>query len=190
MYALGRYYTRMSMTIGQRLKQRREACGLTQQELAKRSGTTQATIARIESGETLSPRTSNLVALARALSTSSDYLSGEADDPGPLPVSEPLSLTAPPSEVRQVEYDTTTAHAAPISTYGAQPWYPALERVARTIKPAKPAWCWRDVRETHPARSSRVQVTARVLADLAQFYWENYPPPPDAEDLEEAERRR
>lgn len=189
-YVDDRYYTRMSMTIGQRLKQRREACGLTQHELAKRSGTTQATIARIETGETASPRTSNLVALARALSTSSDYLSGEADDPGPLPAPEPLSLTTPAPEARQVEYDTTAATAATISTYGAQPWYPPMERVARQIPPRKPAWTWRDVRETHPARASKVPVTPKVLAELAQYYWENFPPPPDADDLEEAERRR
>lgn len=180
----------MSMTIGQRLKQRREACGLTQQELAKRSDTTQATIARIESGETTSPRTRLLVALARALSTTSDYLSGESEDPGPLPSPEPLMLVPPSTEAPLVVPDSTAAHGATISNYGAQPWYPPLERVARQIPPRKPAWTWRDVRETHPARNSRVPVTPKLLSELAQYYWENYPPPPDAEDLEEAERRR
>jgi hypothetical protein len=40
------------------------------------------------------------------------------------------------------------------------------------------------------ARSSRVTVTPKMLAELAQYYLENFPPPPDADDLEEAERRR
>lgn len=175
--------------IGQRIRQRREAVGLTQTDLARLSDTTQASIARVETGETQSPRSAVLVAIARALSTTMDYLTGASDEPGPLPDPAPLELTPPSNEVRVV-YETTAAVGAAISTYGAQPWYPALERVARTIKPAKPAWCWRDVRETHPARSSRVQVTARTLADLAQFYWENYPPPPDAEELEASERRK
>lgn len=162
---------------------------MTQTDLARLAETTQASIARVETGETQSPRSSVLAAIARALSTTTDYLTGSSDEPGPLPEPAPLELT-PPNNEATVEYETTAAPGASISTYGTQPWYPALERVARTIKPAKPAWCWRDVRETHPARSSRVQVTARVLADLAQFYWENYPPPPDADDLEEAERKR
>lgn len=167
---------------------------MTQTELARLASTTQATIARTETGETQSPRSNVLAEIARALSTTTDYLTGAVDDAGPLPEPAPFELAPPSNQTTMrepvVEYETTAAPGATISTYGAQPWYPPLERVARTIKPTKPAWCWRDVRETHPARSSRVQVTARVLADLAQFYWENYPPPPDAEELEESERRR
>jgi transcriptional regulator with XRE-family HTH domain len=162
---------------------------LTQTDLARLSDTTQASIARVETGETQSPRSSVLAAIARALSTTTDYLTGSSDDPGPLPTPAPLELT-PPSNEMVVEYESTTTHGATISTYGAQAWYPPMQTVARAIKPVKPAWTWRDVRHTHPARSSRVQVTPRMLADLAQFYWENYPPPPDAEELEEEEKRR
>jgi transcriptional regulator with XRE-family HTH domain len=162
---------------------------VTQAELARLADTTQASIARVEGGEVQSPRTVTLAAIARALATTTDYLTGESEEPGPVPEPAPLELT-PPSNEAVVEYESTTTHGAVISTYGAQLWYPPMERVARTIKPVKPAWTWRDVRETRPARSSRVQVTPRTLADLAQFYWENYPPPPDAEELEEQERRK
>lgn len=162
---------------------------MTQAELARLADTTQASIARVEGGEVQSPRTVTLAAIARALATTTDYLTGASEDPGPIPEPAPLELT-PPSNEPVVEYESTATHGAAISTYGAQPWYPPMERVGRTIKPVKPAWTWRDVRQTHPARSSRVQVTPRMLADLAQFYWENYPPPPDAEELEEEERRK
>lgn len=70
-----------------RLRARREACGLDQQQLAERAGTTQPTVSRIERGE--SRGTKQLRAFARVLATSEDYLEGIVDDPGPLPTTEP-----------------------------------------------------------------------------------------------------
>lgn len=175
--------------IGQRIRQRREAIGLTQSELARLADTTQASIARVETGETQSPRSASLGAIARALSTTYEYLTGATDDPGPLPEPAPLELT-PPSNEAQIVYEATASPGASISTYGAQRWYAPIERVARQIPPRKPAWTWRDVRETHPARASKVPITPKALAELAQYYWENFPPPPDADELEEAERKR
>lgn len=173
---------------GRRVRQRREAIGLTQAELAVRAKTTVTSISRIEIGDTENPRTSSLGRIATALSTTLDYLTGATDDPGVLPSPSEFTLTAPENTTR-VEYDSTAAPGAVISTYGAQPWYPAMEKIARSMPPRRPAWCWRDVRETHPARSSKVAVTPAQLAQLAQYYLENFPPPPDADDLEEAERR-
>jgi len=90
----GRYYTFVPTVsvIGQRIRQRREAVGLTQSELARLADATQASVARVETGETQSPRSSVLAAIARALSTSTDYLTGAVDDPGPLPEPTPLEL--------------------------------------------------------------------------------------------------
>ena len=49
------------------LRQVREAEGISQQELARRSGVLQQTISKIEKGETLNPGVETLNALARAM---------------------------------------------------------------------------------------------------------------------------
>lgn len=55
----------------------REQAGLSQSQLAKIAGVGQSTIARLEAGETRSPR--SLLALARALDCSPEYLAGETE---------------------------------------------------------------------------------------------------------------
>jgi transcriptional regulator with XRE-family HTH domain len=83
----------MSGINRERLRARREACGLDQQQLAERAGTTQPTVSRIERGE--SRGTKQLRAFARVLATSEDYLEGLVDDPGPIPAGE---HDAPPQD--------------------------------------------------------------------------------------------
>jgi DNA-binding XRE family transcriptional regulator len=53
-------------SLGGRIRERREAAGLTQAELSSRAGVGRATLTRIEKGEH-SPRTETLTAIARAL---------------------------------------------------------------------------------------------------------------------------
>ena len=53
-------------SLGGRIRERREAAGLTQTELATRAGIGRVTLTRIEQGEH-SPRTETLTAIARAL---------------------------------------------------------------------------------------------------------------------------
>ena len=53
-------------SLGGRIRERREAAGLTQAELATRAGIGRVTLTRIERGEH-SPRTETLTAIARAL---------------------------------------------------------------------------------------------------------------------------
>ncbi len=60
------------MSIGVRVKARREELRLTQSELATRAGTTQQSIEQLESGKTKRPR--YLPELARALSIDPDFL--------------------------------------------------------------------------------------------------------------------
>ena len=60
------------ITIAERLKQAREKIGLNQEELAKRAGVSQGTIANIENGIRKQPR--QLLAIARALNVSPDWL--------------------------------------------------------------------------------------------------------------------
>lgn len=63
-----------------RLLELRTAHGLSQEQLARLTGSTQPSINRLEAGGTGRPR--NLVELARELQTTPDYLLGETDDPG------------------------------------------------------------------------------------------------------------
>lgn len=60
------------MNIGERVKAKRLEMGLSQEELAVRSKTTQQSIVNVETGKTKSPR--NLLDLAKALNVSPEYL--------------------------------------------------------------------------------------------------------------------
>lgn len=65
-----------------RIRERRQAISMTQDELASASGIGQTAISRYES-DTMEPTGPRLVLLARALGCSVDYLLGVTDDPRP-----------------------------------------------------------------------------------------------------------
>lgn len=65
------------MSIGQRIKERRERLGLNQKQLADASAITQATISRLESGQVLELKSEALKRLAQALGVTVDYLIGQ-----------------------------------------------------------------------------------------------------------------
>lgn len=71
------------MNIGGRVRELREKRGLTQLDLKKATGLSQATISRIESGEFENLRGKTLVKLADSLRVTTDYLLGRTDDAGP-----------------------------------------------------------------------------------------------------------
>jgi transcriptional regulator with XRE-family HTH domain len=71
-------------TMGARLKRLRDEKGISQQELARQCGVTQATISRLESGELQDMQTSTARRLARALGVSVDYLIGTWDEESDL----------------------------------------------------------------------------------------------------------
>ena len=69
------------MSIGRRIKARREELGLTQRELAARLGYSgHTTLARIETGRTDPPQ-SRIVAIAKALDVAPGYLLGGSSTP-------------------------------------------------------------------------------------------------------------
>jgi transcriptional regulator with XRE-family HTH domain len=68
------------MNFGTKIRQRREQLGLSQQELARKLGMTQARISEIESGARPHVNLTNLRNLARALGVSADYLIGTWED--------------------------------------------------------------------------------------------------------------
>ena len=68
----------LSMSLGSRIAGRLAKLGLTQAELARRSGAPQTTVNSLIKGNSRS--TPHLVRIARALETTPAYLTGETDD--------------------------------------------------------------------------------------------------------------
>ncbi|MEG3089750.1 XRE family transcriptional regulator [Sphingomonas sp. PB4P5] len=67
------------MTLGERIEERLTATGLSQSELGRRIGVSQATIAHLVRGRSVGSK--HLHAIARGLGTSTAYLEGQTDDP-------------------------------------------------------------------------------------------------------------
>ena len=64
--------------IGERVRQRRKALGMTQEQLEAASGVPQGSISRIESGVAEDVYASTVLGFAKALQVSTDYLLGVA----------------------------------------------------------------------------------------------------------------
>lgn len=78
--------------VGQRIRACRNRLGLTQEELAERSGVTTQFISYAETGQR-APRPENLLSLSDALQVSADYLlTGEIIDRDQLRLSQKLDL--------------------------------------------------------------------------------------------------
>jgi transcriptional regulator with XRE-family HTH domain len=71
--------------FGERLRRRRMALGWSQVEFASRVGLGPAAISRYEGGTYKSMTFARLRQFAEALSTTTDYLVGLTNDPGPVP---------------------------------------------------------------------------------------------------------
>ena len=70
------------VSFGEKVRVKRAEKGLSQTELAKRAGLTQATISRIESGEVTQLRSASLRHLARVLGVTTDFLIGKKNRMG------------------------------------------------------------------------------------------------------------
>ena len=62
--------------IGERVRQKRKALGMTQEQLEATSGVPQGSISRIESGTAEDVYASTVIGFAKALHVSADYLLG------------------------------------------------------------------------------------------------------------------
>jgi transcriptional regulator with XRE-family HTH domain len=60
----------IKVKTGEKVKRLRRGSGLTQVQLAEKSGVSQGTIAQVENGEVAQPRPSTIVRLAEALGVS------------------------------------------------------------------------------------------------------------------------
>lgn len=81
------------MTLSGRTMYMRKKLGMSQKQLAEASGITQATISRIESGQTKQLKSEALKRLAKALKVTMDYLVGNADEIAPSDIAR-LDSTA------------------------------------------------------------------------------------------------
>jgi transcriptional regulator with XRE-family HTH domain len=71
------------MTLGERIRQEREQCGMSQAELARRIGVSKNTMNMIEESKITDPRFSRVLAIARQLGMSLDALVRGAAPPAP-----------------------------------------------------------------------------------------------------------
>ena len=68
------------MSLGDRIKSRRNELGWTQEELARRLGVRQNVVSRLEAGGVKTPNLPMIRRLARVLGVTADYLVGMYDD--------------------------------------------------------------------------------------------------------------
>ena len=81
--------------LGQRIRERRTDLGLTQTEMARRTGTIQGDLSLLERGKKHALWGDTLARLATTLGCSLDYLVGHTDDPTP-PTKRPRPRKAAP----------------------------------------------------------------------------------------------
>lgn len=68
------------MTVGEKIKHRRRAIGLTQAEVARSAGLTEPSVNRIEKGLTRKPQQYTLAKIAEVLGCTVESLSDDFDD--------------------------------------------------------------------------------------------------------------
>jgi transcriptional regulator with XRE-family HTH domain len=73
---------KLAKALSQRIKQLREAAGLSQQEVAMRGDLSMSLVAKLEQGKKADPRASTLLALARALQVRPGSLLDDLLPPG------------------------------------------------------------------------------------------------------------
>jgi transcriptional regulator with XRE-family HTH domain len=81
-------------TLGQRIRRRRETCGMTQVALARRLEASTNAINLLEQDRISDPHWQRLIAIADILGVSLDYLAGRTEDP--TPPTRPRSRKAAP----------------------------------------------------------------------------------------------
>jgi transcriptional regulator with XRE-family HTH domain len=122
------------MTLGDRLKQRREEKGITAVELAGRAGISKGYLSELESGHAASPSGAILFRIARALGTTVADLLGE--EIRPMRSATPAALREFAEEARLPEEDVRML--ARIRFRGEQPrdkedWRFLYESIRRSI---------------------------------------------------------
>ena len=127
----------MRMSFGDRIREKRQALGMTQDDLARAAGCKTMQVSRWERGEVAYPDADLLVPLADALRTTTDYLlRSEADMPHGL-----AEAVANYSEIfqRQLTDAEIAWCRAEVRSHGDVPaseWYKRIEAKRRGLTPA------------------------------------------------------
>ena len=80
------------MTLGEKIKEARKLCGLSQEQLAEKMAVSRSAVAKWETGKGL-PDIDNLKVLSRLLNVSVDYLISDSDTQGETVMREPYDLS-------------------------------------------------------------------------------------------------
>lgn len=92
------------MTLGDKIKQARKDCGLSQEQLAEKLAVSRSAVAKWETDKGL-PDVGNLKMLARLLGVSVDHLLDDAETAGEAVIREPYSLAACGQGCKKVKKD-------------------------------------------------------------------------------------
>ena len=151
--------------LSDRVRERREALAYTQEQLADLAGVGQSSVARIESGETPSPRLNTLAAIATALKVSVSWLQGVEglDVPAPEPANQ-----LPPSTVLSDLNPPSLGHI---------PGWADLERAAKKKAPDIDAWAWDELRNANPLITNTITLTVSSVVQMARLVLEHGKPP-------------
>lgn len=166
--------TLSGMTLGQRVREKRKAAGITQSTLAERAGISQSTIVRTEKDETI-PDGATLLALARELATSVPWLLNGTEGETTYSVSdgadEPsdLAQSRPPLAEAQHNHDPGEMP----ETLGQRKHYDRQEMQARRALAKEgetiEEWVWPHVRATNNFTLEDSPPGVRMLCELAKF---------------------
>lgn len=114
------------VTLGQKIRQARDSCGLSQQQLADKLAVSRSAVAKWETDKGL-PDVGNLKILARLLNVSVDHLLDEAETTKATVIREPYCLAAYGRGCRKIKKDRMVREKFPNSTI-----YTLLARQERT----------------------------------------------------------
>lgn len=92
------------MTLGEKIREARRKCGLSQEQLAEKMSVSRSAIAKWETDKGL-PDVGNLKVLARLLNVSVDHLLDEAEATDTLVIREPYNLAAYGHGCKKVKKD-------------------------------------------------------------------------------------
>lgn len=151
--------------LSDRVRERRQELGLTQEELAEKSGVGQSSINRIESGDTPNPRLHTIQAIADALRVSMAWLQGldGADPPAP----DAGTQESPSAVVSDINPPT----------FGHIQGWSEIERAAKKKAPEIDGWVWDELRESNPLFAARIPLTVAAVVTLARVVNEHGTPP-------------
>lgn len=162
------------MSLGQRVREKRKAAGLTQTALAERAGVSQSTIVRTEKDETI-PDGATLVALARELQTSVPWLLNSDETAAVYSVRD--GADEQPAEPSQSTIPAVVQFAGEPGempeTLGQRKNYDRQEQLARRTLAKEgetiEEWVWPHVRATNNFALEDSPPGVRMLCELAKF---------------------